>query len=767
MGCSEEVVDVWEDSSLYGKIQVGGIDATGVDMITSSVSTRATAATDAEKVSWLLPSLMAGLDITYGKVSDNPDEKQESVAILKLVQGDVPHSYKTDGDYAVYTFNLRGADGQVTTTPAKWRGNGMHYFEGLYVPQDIRYTTSVTQIDEQAKAPGLVNDQSDFTAQSGKLGNYTLLSHYLGMAANTRLQATIERVKLPFRHRLAHVVAYILIDPILGGAQIEGYKGKQHNQAQEDPRTSAIYFRNVQVLSGVKDELNQTTQLHTLTPNWAKISRVTPHFYGEKGSVDADGNELDENFIMYINNDVSTSSDLANIYPSSNNWAAANAAWNAKYNAATGESEQDKENKANSESGYTRVVYGKVPVYDLIVRPTYTSANNVMYDENLEGKTKEQFASLINQIDFDITLDNGLQYTKEFEFDLDANYQTVVYLRISREGVDYNDSGSAQWITTEKYDGYYGVNNQNGNTLSKAGSSWQRAYTYLNTNLFTENPGTSSGVTDGQFYNATTSHEEQENAQYFTETYKDKWVEKFLQAHEGGAHHGDYFALLKDIEIDARLIPQNFVFTGHLDAQDHIITLTNTGEDYLAPNYVAAGESDYEGQLYIQNGQGYSVYTLPQLYRYKATSHDGKNLYEQVNPNPSIAQMMSSTEIYYIQNGADYELFVKPTLYANHPVPRTSPSYLFEGLKGDYTTAQESDSSIAEWEANVHKETNGFGSGTHWVPTLGYRAELLNVKIASPATLFKNDAVITGNVQNCYNGGDRITDVTPALPDYK
>ena len=67
-----------------------------------------------------------------------------------------------------------------------------------------------------------------------------------------------------------------------------------------------------------------------------------------------------------------------------------------------------------------------------------------MYDdEGYDNETsRAALAAKENQIDFLITLDNGLVYEKTFVFDLDANYETIVYLHITREGVDYNESGA-------------------------------------------------------------------------------------------------------------------------------------------------------------------------------------------------------------------------------------------------------------------------------------------------------------------------------------
>ena len=217
---------------------------------------------------------------------------------------------------------------------------------------------------------------------------------------------------------------------------------------------------------------------------------------------------------------------------------------------------------ANSDTGgnYTCTEYTSAPYYDIIVRPTYTDTkddSNVMYDESDDNKTDDNE----NQIDFELTLDNDLEYEKHFTFDLNANDETVVYLRVNPERIDYNSTGSRLWKTETYNDKYYGVNNKNGNTLSKAGSSWQRAFT---------NDAINVGVTDGHYYDA---DDEDKEAQYVS---SDKWIELLTKATTDRDHHGKYFILHDDITIDVAKFPENFVFTGHLDALDHKITLTGT-----------------------------------------------------------------------------------------------------------------------------------------------------------------------------------------------
>jgi hypothetical protein len=50
------------------------------------------------------------------------------------------------------------------------------------------------------------------------------------------------------------------------------------------------------------------------------------------------------------------------------------------------------------------------------------------------------------------------------------------------------------------------------------------------------------------------------------------------EANSKGTHNGDYFILKQNIEINVAEFPADFVFTGHLDALDHTITLIGTSE---------------------------------------------------------------------------------------------------------------------------------------------------------------------------------------------
>ena len=711
-GCSETLPFDNEQPANSNYIKVGvetsGLIATSEEEPLSD--TRAAAAQDAETVSWLVQPLKQGLDITYGKVGDVSTEK---VAILKLESDGEGYKKDPDSQLAVYSFNYKS-----TNTKALWYDNGLHYFRGVHVPTRIRYDSDASELEND-----ITTDQSDDTdtGTDNQLGNYILLSHYLGMPANTRISATVERIKLPFRHRLAHVMAYIIIDPSLN-TTIKGYKKDASGNSidKENPKTSSIKFCNVEVLAGVKGE--------NLTPQWKQVRKVIPHFWGEEASL-----------VVY-------KSGKETVYPKS-----------SKYESI----------KAAGGAGYTEETYTNVPIYDLIVRPTYTSTSTVMYDEENYDTQLSALAANYNQIDFLISLENGLTYEKSFIFDLDANYETVVYLHITREGVDYNDSGAALWEETKTTDEWYGVDNKNGHTLSQAGSSWQRAYTRRKDSYINDG---GDKVTDGGYYDEGTTGEDDATGQYLSEA---TWIKYFSEAYEGGAHHGDYFNLSLDITIDARSLPDNFVFTGHLDGfgddgkKYYTLTLTNTNTPWK--EYVET--TDYSlTELYdTKPTEKYSnaettPFSLPELY----TKTAANDTYHEATP--SVSDVMTGTTQYYTRSGSaepyTYTIYERPAkLYTF--VQHTSGTALFAGLNGIYETNQERGQT--PWEANVHKE------GTYWLPYkdtetgTGWRAEVMNLTVKG-ARLFKDGAVITGHVENCKDGADGtdiVPDHIPALPKYK
>lgn len=347
--------------------------------------------------------------------------------------------------------------------------------------------------------------------------DYTDLCHYTAMPPSTKISATISSITIPLQHRLARVQAYVLIDPDMK-AKLKGY---DTDNTHAD--NTYLRFCNVDVLDYVD------TKGH---PIWKNVRKAVPNYI------------IEEDVIVYKDK----SGNL--VFPS------------------------DKDNyaAASTNSNYTPITYKSAPLYDLIVRPTYTivsNSANIMPDELKDETVNNLTDTNINQIDFELTLDNDLEYDKHFEFDLNANEETVVYLRVTPERVDYNSTGSRLWKESSYGDAYYGVNNKNDNVLSKAGSTWQRAFT---------NDTTMIGSTDGHVYDADTEDAE---AQHVSD---EKLIELLTYATAGKKHDGKYFILHNDIEIDVKDLPKEFVFTGHLDALDHKITLVdsqNTGRDWL------------------------------------------------------------------------------------------------------------------------------------------------------------------------------------------
>ena len=536
------------------------------DMVTTAAVTRAGVA--AETVDWLTDALKKGMDITYYKA-----ESAKQKARLKLETDALGNIQTSDGGVTIYSLNAYDSNGQLTSIPAKWQDNGAHTFQGVFVPT------------------GLKTQQSAHT--------YDDLTHYTAIPPSTKISATVGRITIPLQHRLARVVAYVLIDKSLN-AQLKGYDKDHYNAAD-----TKLRFCHVKTLDYVSSDGQ---------PVWKEERKAIPNYLGE------------QNVTLY--KDKSTGKL---VFPTDDNWDDAHADYVSKGN----------------QSSYTRMDYGSAPYYDLIVCPTYTEATtgtHVMYDEASTS------AEGTNKIDFELTLDNDLEYEKQFVFDLNANDETVVYLRVSPERIDYNSTGARLWKESSYHDEYYGVNNQNGNNLSKTGGSWQRAYT---------NSTLGVGVTDGHYYDA---DPEDKEAQYVDD---DKFVEMLAEAHANGKHHGDYFILQKDITIDLSKFDETFVFTGHLDALDHTITLTGA-----------------------TNGH----------------------------------------------------------------------NWLFAGQNGIYTTAQENDRN-ASWEANVHLE------GSNWVPTAGWRSEIVNATVSGGA-LFKDRTAISGYVNNCQDANGAVENNIPALPTY-
>lgn len=371
------------------------------------------AATD-EGMAWLREALQQGMNLSYYQTGDATKQQ----VTLKLDDA---------GNYSLT------ADGK----PAKWLGNGAHIFEGAYVPDGL-------------KAEGE--------------HSYADLSHYTATPPATKIAATVGRITIPLQHRLARVVAYVLIDP------------------QMTTEIEELHFCNVQTLKNVANG----------QPVWQTERKVDPNYLGVQSI--AEGVEQAAGFSV-------------------------------------------------------------APCYDLIVRPTYTHKDSVMYDE--PDPTEAAGEKFMNAIDFELKLKNGLEYEKHFEFDLNANNETVVYLRVTPERIDYTSAGSRLWKEVAGSDQYYGVDNPGNHALSIAGSSWQRAFT---------NDNVTYANRDGETY---------QDYQYVT---TEEWIKMLQEAKADGKYNGRYFILHSDIEIDVTQFPADFVFTGHLDALDHTITLTGTSD---------------------------------------------------------------------------------------------------------------------------------------------------------------------------------------------
>ena len=572
--CADDVLqsawDIPADSS--DDIRVGCGFYTGSDEL--SVESRATSGlgdvSPAEQLEWLRQPLFDGFEITYFRTpatGSSPSTKR--MAKLQLVKkSGSANEYETVTEevngtlktLAKYNFKEIDSDGTVTDKNAKWFDNGKHTFQGIYAPDAIlKYG--------QSKVPSatLTSDQS----AEGDGTNYTSLTQYSAMPNDQVINATVQRVLLPFQHRLARVFAYILIDPEMKGVTLEGYnysKAEDGTVTPDDPTTTSLRFENVKVLEYVEKKQNATTKLFDYTPHWAEARKVIPHFRAELGSINVKGENLNDDFILFKK----TSTDEFVTCDDTVKWKAAYNSYNEKWkeyvksHPISEEFSEDKQKKAakdyaEAQSGYIMTNYGKVPVYDIIVRPTYDKDTDIMYDEVDPTNTT-------NSIDFTLKLSNGLEYEKRFKFDLNPNQMTVVYLRINREQIDYNTSGAEKWISNAFDDGYYGVNNENGNRLSLAGGSWQRAYR----NSKGSGP---DNITDGSGYDEDKEedHITGENGQYISD---EKWIARFFEAKEGGSHHGDYFILDNDITIPASSIPTDFVFTGHLDGRGHTITIS-------------------------------------------------------------------------------------------------------------------------------------------------------------------------------------------------
>ena len=725
-------------------IQVGGVVMPGLSV---QVETKAQTETPAEQVDWLKTPLSDGLDVFYGLRDEYTATKKN--AKLKWVESE---------GTGEYTFCYAG-----TTDPAQWRGNGSHLFRGVYVPPAFR-TTGETEHP-------WVKDQSPEAAErSTEKTNYDHLNHYLAMRANLQIAATLGRIQLPYHHRLARVLTVVLIDPKLtkeAGERVT-LKGYDVSSGKDDPKSTWIRMDWVDVLDYVSSSPTARAE-ETVTmwhPQWTTARYVTPHFFGEVGSLDKDFTELYTDLLVF--RDTKTD-DL--YFPTTDGWGAMKNTYLACYNKYkdTYTVQAELEAIIKKETGLTCINYGKAPCYDLIIRPTYTSEAMVMYDEaaNIDADgVRKKLAALTNGITYVVELSNGLRYSERIEIDLDAGYQTVVYLRIDREQVDFNQTVAEEWRMVEKADGYYGVNNQHGDRLSIAGGSWQRAYRMGTLDV---------PITDGSAYNENQIPDHyqkpdgiERDGQYLSDA---KWMEAFFDATASGKHHGDYFVLTKDITIDVSTIPADFVFTGHLDGRGHTITLTGTrtsdsgttggGTEEGGTTPGEGGSSSEEGGA--SGGTGSTGGTTPG--EGNALSEEGGSSSETGGASAGTGSEGStgsgstgSTEGSGTTGGGSTGAGSESGSTGSgstggSEAGGTTPEpvrYLFDGLNGTYEAEAGT--------ANVHKENNGT-----LVPLKGYRAELMNVTIVGGHLFSPAATTTTGYVVGCSDESKQTLDRNPGL----
>ena len=289
--CADDVLqsawDIPADSS--DDIRVGCGFYTGSDEL--SVESRATSGlgdvSPAEQLEWLRQPLFDGFEITYFQTpatGSSPSNKR--MAKLQLVKkSGSANGYETVTEegtqktLAKYNFK-EIADGTVTDKNAKWFDNGKHTFQGIYAPD------AILKYESKVPSTTLTSDQS----KEGNGTNYTSLTQYSAMPKDQVINATVQRVLLPFQHRLARVFAYILIDPEMKDVTLEGYTpyvtdSKGIVTQKDDPTTTSLRFENVKVLEYVEKKQNETTHLFDYTPHWTEARKVIPHFRAELGSI--------------------------------------------------------------------------------------------------------------------------------------------------------------------------------------------------------------------------------------------------------------------------------------------------------------------------------------------------------------------------------------------------------------------------------------------------------------------------------------------------
>ena len=737
-------------------IQVGGVVMPGLSV---QVETKAQTETPAEQVPWLKTPLSDGLDVFYGLREKFHDKTENAKLRWEESEG--------TGGTGEYTFYKAG-----TETPAQWQGNGSHLFRGVYVPSAVRETAPENRLWVKDQSPAATEENPTTT-------NYDHLNHYLAMRANLQIAATLGRIQLPYHHRLARVLTVVLIDPEL--SKEEGHtvtlKGYKLIDGKDDPQSTSIRMDRVDVLDYVSSSPTSRAEgaVTMWHPRWTTARYVTPHFFGVVGSLDKDFQKLHDDLLVF--RDTKTD-DL--YFPTTDGWDAMRKTYLDCYTKYkdTYTVQAELEAQIKKETGLTCINYKQAPCYDLILRPTYTSEAMVMYDEaeNIDqGDTRKKLAANKNGITYVVELSNNLRYSERIDIDLDAGYQTVVYLRIDREQVDFNQTVAEEWRMVTEADGYYGVNNQHGDRLSIAGGSWQRAYRM---GTLADAP-----ITDGSEYNenGNPDHyqdqkpgETHRDGQYLSE---DSWKEAFFEAKEDNKHHGDYFVLTQDITIDVSTIPADFVFTGHLDGRGHTITLTGTrpSDSGTTGGTEEGGTTPGEGGSSSEAG-GSSAGTGSTG---GATPGEGNALNEEGGSSAGTGTEGAGTEGSGTTGGTESsgstgsgstgstegsgstgggstggssgETGGGSEAGGTTPgTPTPEPvRYLFDGLNGTYEAPKGT--------ANVHEEDGQL------VPLKGYRAELMNVTIKGGHLFSPAATTTTGYVVGCSDESKQPVDRNPGL----
>ena len=156
-------------------IHVGSVSA-------GNMTTRADAEPSgqaAETIPWLKEVLASGIDMTY------QHESGSRKARLKLEVDGGGNIRTSEGGITIYSLNTYDSQNNLTSVPARWLGNGAHTFQGVYIPDGLR--------EQKAHQ------------------EYTDLLHYTAIPPKADIQATVGLITIPLQHRLARVVAYVLI----------------------------------------------------------------------------------------------------------------------------------------------------------------------------------------------------------------------------------------------------------------------------------------------------------------------------------------------------------------------------------------------------------------------------------------------------------------------------------------------------------------------------------------------------------------------------